>query len=59
LNEIPRKKTDVELLAEQVAELAEEVKELKALLAPIPSFILTGQKVLAEFERLQQKGQMW
>lgn len=49
------KRTDIQILTEQVEALTTEVQELKKMLEPIPSFILTGQQVLAEFERLQKR----
>lgn len=49
------KKTEIGILSDQVAALTDEVKQLKKMLEPLPSFILTGQQVLAEFERLQKR----
>jgi hypothetical protein len=41
------------VLAARVAELAEEVRELKRLLAPSNAVILTGPEVVEHFRRLQ------
>ena len=49
------RQSELEALADQVAALTTEVQGIKAMLAPLPSFILTGQQVLAEFERLQAR----
>ena len=39
-------------LAVEVAALREEIAALRAELKPVPSLILTGQQVAAEFKRI-------
>ena len=44
------------VLAARVAELAEEVRELRRMLAPPSAVILTGPDVVAAFRRLADEG---
>ena len=41
-------------LAAEVAALRQEIAALRAELKPVPSLILTGQQVAAEFKRLSE-----
>jgi prefoldin subunit 5 len=41
-------------LEAEIRELRNEIKHLRSELAPVPSMILTGQQVLAEFKRISE-----
>jgi hypothetical protein len=49
--------TPQDALREEIAALRRDIADLRAALVPVPSLILTGQQVLAEFQRLHQSPQ--
>lgn len=42
------------LLADEIAALRQQIRELLAELKPVPSLILTGQEVINEMRRLER-----
>lgn len=43
------------VLAQEIAALRGEIRELRQELAPVPSLIVTGRQALDEFQRLTRK----
>jgi hypothetical protein len=41
-------------ITHEISQLRNEIAALRAELAPVPSLILTGRKIIDEFERLQK-----
>lgn len=48
----PQRRAPNEKLCELIEELQHEIRELRAVLQPVPSMILTGRQVIEEFKRI-------